>query len=264
MNILIVNDDNGVGSGALANGFATLRHDVALWTPGKMPVYQAFDRQKPDLFIGPTSSVTPALLRNQGKCRLALWQDEVVLDEMPDGAFVYATDDNDKELPVIRWPFLPLDGKSSYKDALATDVLFLDEYRPGYDSFFMPLFEDAGFASKVHCDTPWPIPYYAGYLTAQERMQALASCTVRAMTVEDARDVRAIYETIRMGSIPVVAGDENLLSYGGTPEGYLSMVKTLIYEKETHKKTIDILIDLFSRHEPVDTAQSLLKAMLTC
>lgn len=264
MNILIVNDDNGVGSGALANGFATLKHDVALWTPGKMPVYQAFARQKPDLFIGPTSSVTPALLRNQGKCRLALWQDEVVLETPPDGAFIFATDDNDKELPVIRWPFLPMDGKSFYNDDLATDVVFLDGYRSGYDSFFMPLFENIEFVSRVYCDTPWPIPYYAGSLTAQERTQAIASSSVRAMTSDDARDVRAIYETIRVGSIPVVAGDENLLPYGGTPQSYLSMIKSLVSDKDIHQDILDNLTDMFSQYTPVDTAQSLLKAMLTC
>ena len=151
MNILIVNDDNGVGSGALANGFATLKHDVALWTPGKMPVYQAFARQKPDLFIGPTSSVTPALLRNQGKCRLALWQDDATTIEIsPPGTFIFATDDNDKNLPVIRWPFLLMDGKSFYNNDLATDVVFLDDYRSGYDSFFIPLFENVEFVSRVY------------------------------------------------------------------------------------------------------------------
>jgi hypothetical protein len=84
------------------------------------------------------------------------------------------------------------------------------------------------------------------------------------MTSDDARDVRAIYETIRVGSIPVVAGDENLLPYGGTPESYLSMIKSLVSDKDIHQDILDNLTDMFSQYTPVDTAQSLLKAMLTC
>lgn len=265
MNVLIENDDNGVGTGALARGFAQLGHDPALWVPSKMPTHEAFARQKPDLFIGPTSALTPALLRNQGKCRLALWQDNLTfLKELPPGAFLFATDNNEDDLPVIRWPFLQLDQKTLYCEDLATDVLFLDEYRTGYDAFFMPLFESSDYVARAYSEKPWPVPYYAGSLNPQERAQALASTLIHPMSADEARDIRKVYEVLRVGVVPAVAGNEDLISYGSTPEGYVSLVKELVYDKEAHREAVESLTDLFLPNTPIDAAEAFMRAMLTC
>lgn len=265
MNVLIENDDNGVGTGALARGFAILGHDPALWVPGKMPTHEAFARQKPDLFIGPTSAVTPALLRNRGKCRLALWQDSFTfLTEIPPDTFLFATDDNEQGLPVIRWPFMTLDQKSLYRDDLATDVLFLDEYRSGYDAFYMPLFESPDYVARVYADRPWPVPYYAGSLDTQERTQALASTLVHPMFPDEIDDIRKVYEVLRVGVVPVVANEKSPLPHHGTPEDFESLVKNLVYDDEARKKAADDLIDLFIQRTPVDAAEAFVRAMLTC
>ncbi len=266
MNILIENDDNGVGTGALARGFVQLGHDAALWVPSKMPTHEAFARQKPDLFIGPTSAITPALLRNQGKCRLALWQDSFTfLDKLPPGAFLFTTDDNEQGLPVIRWPFMCLDGKSLYCNDLATDVIFLDQYRPGYDAFFIPLFENESFVARIYADKPWPVPYYAGSLTTEERARALASTYVHAMSADEASDVRKIYETLRVGTIPVVAGDNSLPTSRNLPETYIKLVEDLVLSSEFERQEVfGELVDLFIQYTPVDSAQAFMRAMLTC
>ena len=266
MNILIENDDNGVGTAALARGFVQLGHDAALWVPSKMTTHEAFARQKPDLFIGPTSALTAALMRNQGKCRLALWQDDTTfLNKLPPGAFLFTTDDNDQGLPVIPWPFLALDKEKLYTDDLATDVVFLDEYRAGYDPFFVPLFENENFVARVYSDKPWPVPYYAGSLTTEERVRALASTYIHAMSADDAKDIRKVYETLRVGAIPAIAGDTSLPTSRNSPEAYLKFVKDTALSSNAERQEIFYeLVDLFIRRTPVDSAEALLRAMVTC
>lgn len=266
MNVLIVNDDNGVATGALAQGFVQLGHDAALWVPSKMPTHEAFARQKPDLFIGPSSSLTPALLRNQGKCRLALWQDNnpIFLEQLPPGTLLFAAEDNTQGLPVIQWPFLPLK-QDLYADELATDVLILDEYDPRFDSYLIPLFENEGFVTRVYADNPWPVPYYAGSLSFDEKVKALASTIVRPIVFDNGWDIRKMYEALRVGAVPVVAGNEDYISYDGTPEGYRSLIKDIALMADEERQEIrESLTDLFLRYTPVDSAQAILRAMVTC
>jgi len=264
MNVLIVNDDNGVGSGALAHGFAMLKHDVAMWSPEKMPAYQAFGRQKPDLFIGPTSSYTPAVQRSAGNAQMALWQDDTTFfDKVPPNVFLFAADEGKGDLPHILWPYLPL-VETPYRDEMATDILFLDEYRPGFDAFFMPLFEKQGVVARIHSDKPWPVPYYAGSLNQQERIAAIASTVICPMYADEAADIRKMYEIVRAGAVPMVVGDEKLLPYGGKPDGYIELMLEIIHESGSKERINGYLADLFSANNPVDAAQTLLRTMITC
>jgi hypothetical protein len=264
MNVLIVNDDNGVGSGALAHGFAALKHDVAMWSPEKMPAYQAFDRQKPDLFIGPTSSYTPAVQRSVGKSRLALWQDEsTFFQETPANVFLFSVSEENGDLPYIPWPYLPL-AETPYRDEMATDILFLDEYRPGFDAFFMPLFEKEGVVARIHSKKPWPVPYYAGTLDQRERTVAIASTIVCPMYADESRDIRKMYEIVRAGAVPMAVGDDKLLPYGGKPDGYIELMLEIIHDRGSKERINSYLVDLFSMNNPVDTAETLLRTMVTC
>lgn len=263
MRVLIQND---LGVSSLAYGFALLGHDVAVWSPEKMKAFEAFERQSPDLYVGPYSTFSPAILRSRGKSVIALWDDTSDNDiEAPSDGFVFSVAETNEGYPAhAPWPYSGEEPAGQYFHPLACDVLLMGEEDKDYDPFLMPLF-DKPFVARAHGQSAWSVPFYAGSLDGAEELCALASCKVLPLWGRMLSDARHILRAVHNGCLPVVAGFFDAPAPGSeNPEQFVDLVARLVADEQERLRLLGELKTWASSRSPRGFAEILVKASLTC
>lgn len=262
MRVLIYND---MGVSSWAYGFARLGHDVAVWSSDKMKAFKAFEMQTPDLYIGPYSSLSPAVLRSKGKSVLALWDDVDDDTEAPPNSFVFSAAEEHRDCAAhVRWPYSGDEPSGQYFSPLACDVTLLGEHDRNYDPYLMPLLEQS-YITRAYGKLPWATPYYAGNLESWEELCALSSCKVLPLWGGAVRDARHILRAVHNGCLPVVAGFFD----GPVPQSdnaghFVEMVSRLVADEDERIRLLGELRLWAAARDPVESAQSLIKAFLVC
>jgi len=262
MRVLIHND---IGVASWAYGFARLGHDVAVWSPDKMKAFKAFEMQSPDLYVGPYSSLSPALLRSKGKCILALW-DELDGDaEALPGSFIFSVAEEHGDCAAhAPWPYSGDEPSGQYFPPLACDVTLLGEHDRNYDPYLMPLLEQS-YVARAYGKLPWATPYYAGNLEPWEELCALSSCKVLPLWGRAIQDARYILRAIHNGCLPVLAGYFN----GPVPQSedadhFVEIINQLVADEDQRISLLGKLRFWAATRDPLESAQSLVKAFLVC
>jgi hypothetical protein len=253
MKILVQND--GLGSQAIAFGFALLGEQVVLWDPSRLAAFEAFGRLKPDIYVGPSSGLTPAILRSRGNAILALWKDGEEI-EKPDRCFIYS----EIEIP---WPYI--DCETEKNSLLAADVLLLGDYDASFNSFLSPLFEQK-YVSRAYGPSPWPIPYYAGTLDEPEIDSAIASSKVVVLWGGRSNS-RWVMRAVRSGALPILVGAKiegcPCLNYEN-PESFISGVGEYVSDDEQRGKVVASIQEWALSKKPYEVAQAIIKASFLC
>jgi len=262
MKVLIHND---LGVASWAYGFACLGHDVAIWSPDKMKAFKAFEMQTPDLYVGPYSSLSPAILRSRGKAVLAFWDDSDGDAEAPSDSFVFSVSEEQGDSAAhAPWPYSGDEPSGQYFSPLACDVVLLGEHDRNYDPYLMPLLEQS-YVARAHGKLPWATPYYAGSLEPWEELCAISSCKVLPLWGNAIRDARHILRAAHNGCLPVVVGSFDApIPQSEDPEHFVETVGRLVADEDERIRLLGELRLWAAARDPKEAAQILVKASLVC
>lgn len=253
MKVLVQNDQ--LGSPAIAFGFTLLGEDVVLWNPSEMKAFEVFRKFKPNIYVGPSSGLTPAILRARGDAVLALWDDGVDI-EKPERSFVYS----ENEIP---WPYIGGDAQKNH--LLGADVLLLGDYDATLNSFLAPVFEQ-DYVSRAYGRSTWPVPYYGGEIDMEETDSAIASSKI-VLLWGRIKNTRWVMRAVRLGSLPILVGEPIPgcpLPGNKDPESLMSSIDRCVKNYGERAPTIASIEEWALLKRPHEVAQAIIKASFLC